>query len=604
MTDRAMLALLRALQQPQQAYSSVGAAFERRVVPAEREKRSGLEAARWDVHKHPRDRDGQFAGIPGGGGVSFDAKAVHADLVQGKAVTVHPDAVDAIMRQSAGGPIYNLARLQVTGTDNANIFHRHARDIARAEMPQLSRRDGSLDAFNRTLAERGITVSRESVDPRRLIATQNQLEGAKVSKLYGTLKADGWPEGSAMFVSREGAVLDGHHRWAGAVAVAVTNPLTVTVLRVDTGIDTLLEIAHTVSAPRKGLEDVVRAASSSGIPPVTEIVTDTDDGVPAELFGDEPASGDGRVTARRGFDTHQKRDRDGKWTRTGGGGGSTGSGRTGGEYGPMTDAEFEARQKMVADTIGKARKSRATEITHTTADGAWLEERDRLHREIAAELYAKADKVPRDGKAVIAGGLGGAGKSTVLRDHAGIDQSQYLTLNPDDVKELMAERGLIPDVPGHPDLSPMERAALIHEESSRITKLLADMAYRDRRNVIWDITMSSEGGVTSRLADLDRSGYTTRGVFVDIPVEVSVERALTRYRRGQDQHRAGKGPGGRFVPPAIIRAQKTSTGATVNREVFDRIAGQFDGWSVYDNSVTGRAPQLVAEDSGGTASGT
>ncbi|MFY1595478.1 phage portal protein family protein [Micromonospora sp. WMMD737] len=314
---------------------------------------------------------------------------------------------------------------------------------------------------------------------------------------------------------------------------------------------------------------------------------------------EEDTADEGQTVAarRRGFDPNQRRDRDGKWTRTGGagGGGKPSTGTGGSTDGPMSDAEFAERQKMVEQAIGKARKTLSTDITHTTATGAWKPERDRLHREIAAELYAKADKVPRDGKAVIAGGLGGAGKSTVLRDHAGIDQSQYLTLNPDDVKELMADRGLIPEVPDAPDLSPMERAALVHEESSRITKLLADMAYRDRRNVIWDITMSSEGGVTSRLDALARHGYKTRGVFVDIPVEVSVDRALSRYRRGVDKYRAGKGHGGRFVPPAIIRAQKTSGGATLNREVFDSLRDRFAAWAMYDNSVTGRPAQPIGQ---------
>ncbi|MFC0504238.1 phage portal protein family protein [Micromonospora costi] len=536
----------------------------------------------------------------GGAGSASGVESAHAALLRGEAVTVDPENIDALMRLSAGGPIYNLSRLQVKG-ENPNLFRRSARDVSRAEMPQLSRQDGSLDAFVRTLAERGIGVRREEVDPRRLTATQNQLEGAKVSKLYATLKAEGWPEGSAIFVSRDGVVLDGHHRWAAAAAVAVTGPMEITVLRVDTDIDTLLDLAHEVSALRKGLEDVAVTASRVYTFEVTEIVTDTDDGVPEALFGDEVAA------RRKGFDPNQKRDEDGKWTRflpgrRGGKSDGSGNGRNGGgdgdasSYGLMSDEEFEARQKMIADVIGKARKTLATEVTHTTADGAWQPERDRMHREIAAELYAKADKVPRGGKAVIAGGLGGAGKSTVLRDHAGIDQSQYLTLNPDDVKELMAERGLIPEVPDHPDLSPMERAALIHEESSRITKLLADMAYRDRRNIIWDITMSSESGVVSRLDDLDRNGYETRGVFVDIPVEVSVERALSRYRNGADRYRQGKGLGGRFVPPAIIRAQETRKGRTVNREVFDGLQERFDGWAIYDNSVTGRAPKLVAED--------
>jgi hypothetical protein len=48
----------------------------------------------------------------------------------------------------------------------------------------------------------------------------------------------------------------------------------------------------------------------------------------------------------------------------------------------------------------------------------------------------------------------------VLGKHAGIDLTRYLTINPDDVKEEMGRRGLIPDVPG---LSPMEASDLVHD---------------------------------------------------------------------------------------------------------------------------------------------
>lgn len=264
----------------------------------------------------------------------------------------------------------------------------------------------------------------------------------------------------------------------------------------------------------------------------------------------------------------------------------------------MTDEEFEARAAMVSDVIGKARKTLATEHTHTDESGAWNAERDRLHQQIADELYSAAAHVPNERRAVIAGGLGGAGKTTVLTKHAGVNTREYLTLNPDDVKELMAERGLIPEVPGHPDLSPMERAALVHEESSRITSMVAERALRDGKNMMWDITMASERSAQTRIDDLKARGYREiKGVFVDIPVEVSVSRAMSRYRRGADQHRAGKGPGGRYVPPAIIRAQRTSTGETINRGVFERLKGEFTEWSMYDNSVAGSAPKLIKKRS-------
>lgn len=305
----------------------------------------------------------------------------------------------------------------------------------------------------------------------------------------------------------------------------------------------------------------------------------------------------------------------GKWTH-GHGGGRPGAGLAGKVadraghvdvthtgHGKLTDDQFHARAARVEHVIGGARATHSTDVTHTHPGGGWAAERDRAHREIADAIYAKHAHVPNEGRAVIAGGLGGAGKTTVLTKHAGVDTSKYLTINPDDIKEELASRGMVPEVAGHPDLSPMERAALVHEESSRIAQLVADKAYRDRKNVIWDITMSSEKSVASRVKAMRGAGYGhVHGIFVDIPTEVSVTRAMARYRRGVDSFHAGKGHGGRYVPPSIIRAQQTSSGRTVNREVFDKLktAGAFDAHAVYDNSVDGRAPQLV--EKGGRAS--
>jgi len=258
--------------------------------------------------------------------------------------------------------------------------------------------------------------------------------------------------------------------------------------------------------------------------------------------------------------------------------------------GPMTDQEFVDRAKRVEAASALA-KTHATEHTHMT-NGAWNPDRVKMHKEIVDELYAKHAHVPNEGKAVIAGGLGGAGKSTVLAKHAGIDSSKFLTVNPDDIKEEMAKRGMVPDVPGYADLSPMERATFIHEESGDIAQMLADKAYQDKKNMIWDITMSSGSSVQKRVDALRKRGYgDVKGVFVHIPAETSVERAMARYRRGVDQFQAGKGHGGRYVPPHIIRKQKTSGGNTVNREVFDSLKPSFDDWSMYDNS--GSAPVHV-----------
>lgn len=69
---------------------------------------------------------------------------------------------------------------------------------------------------------------------------------------------------------------------------------------------------------------------------------------------------------------------------------------------------------------------------------------------------------------------------------------------------------------------------------------LAKRAYADRKNVIWDITMSDLESAERRVDDLRAAGYGhLTVVFVDIPAEQSVQRALERYRAGMERHRVG-----------------------------------------------------------------
>jgi hypothetical protein len=159
----------------------------------------------------------------------------------------------------------------------------------------------------------------------------------------------------------------------------------------------------------------------------------------------------------------------------------------------------------------------------------------------------------------------------------------------------MAERGLIPELDG---LSPMEASDLVHEESSHVAKMLASRGMKDGKNIIWDITMSSPKGALQRVDALDEAGYSTKGIFVDISIDVAVERADARHRTGHEDYRAGSGLGGRYVPPELIRSQADPEWGSVNRRVFEQVKPRFTEWAVYDNSVTGRDPQLVEASAG------
>ena len=215
-----------------------------------------------------------------------------------------------------------------------------------------------------------------------------------------------------------------------------------------------------------------------------------------------------------------------------------------GDLTPLDDAAYEAHVRMVEERLDAAeRAGMSSEVLYTIDPDHKIWSKDRLAERgrLTEDMYHASDDVPSDGRAVIAGGIAGAGKTTVLESFAGIDRSQYLTVNPDEVKEKMAERRMIPGVDG---LSPMERSGLVHEESSQAASDLASRAYADGRNVIWDITMSRMESALKRIGDLREAGYTEIvGIFVDMHVEKSVERATSRHRHGLEEHRNGRGQG-------------------------------------------------------------
>ncbi len=266
---------------------------------------------------------------------------------------------------------------------------------------------------------------------------------------------------------------------------------------------------------------------------------------------------------------------------------------------PLTDAEHAGHVADVRVRLERAQAAGlATHVLHTVDNGQeiWSHARRLEHDSLLRDLYAWAADVPCERRAILAGGLPGAGKTTVLGEQAGVDLSRYLAINPDHIKEELALRGLIPHVDG---LTPMEGARLVHEESSHVAKRLAHRAQADGKNVIWDITMSRPQTCADRVAALAAAGYTrVDAIFVDVPIRVSLLRADARHREGHDAYRAGSGLGGRFVPQELILAQASSDWGSVNRGTFELVKDRFSAWARYDNSADDRAARLVADSTG------
>jgi predicted ABC-type ATPase len=260
----------------------------------------------------------------------------------------------------------------------------------------------------------------------------------------------------------------------------------------------------------------------------------------------------------------------------------------------LTDADYVAHVSDVIEGLDKACADGLTTDRLFTVNpdrDIWTDDRAEIHDQIIEAAYAAAADVPCEYKAVIAGGLGGAGKTTVLEHQAGIELSDYLMINPDTFKEELARRDMLPNIPG---LSPLECSALAHEESSYLARQLAHRALADGKNVIWDITMSSRASAEGRIDELRSSGYQRiEGVFVDISVETSVSRMTDRHRRGHDRFLHGDGVGGRYIHAEIIRAQADPDYGSVNRRTFEAVKSRFDIWTVFDNSRYGHPAAIV-----------
>jgi len=186
------------------------------------------------------------------------ARMTHDALIAGRAAHAPPPPIDVLMRRLAQESSANLAGLEVRGYGNEHLYAKHLREIPRDQMPQLPENVAGLTPFLKALNERGVKSELVDMDPRQLTMTQNQLDSKKVGYLYDAIRDKGWREETVMVASREGAILDGHHRWAAASAVRAAGvEFDLHVLKVDMGIDELLTFADGFSGVKKSMEQAM-----------------------------------------------------------------------------------------------------------------------------------------------------------------------------------------------------------------------------------------------------------------------------------------------------------------------------------------------------------
>lgn len=122
----------------------------------------------------------------------------------------------------------------------------------------------------------------------------------------------------------------------------------------------------------------------------------------------------------------------------------------------LTDEEWEAHLEDVSRAL---EDQLPTTILYRDYFGIWNEDRLVQQQELIADLLDTARRnIAKNGSAIVAGGMAGSGKTTVLQQAIGPSGAGYLTIDPDEIKKAMAVRRMIPEVAG---LSPMEASPLV-----------------------------------------------------------------------------------------------------------------------------------------------
>lgn len=287
-----LIALHQDMQHHQELVDRAEAAFERALAgePVNlgedvvvKNKKTGnvysVKKANPAIHTKPTPKDIAQAKADNGGQVKAEPtkgpeldidKQSHINDIPKKFRSMVSMKIDQLAKAAADAkaagekaPNFNLCDITIPGT---NLYCKGNKGIPREDMPQfkgyakpgsiadkLPKDDsGEVDTeaqFKVLLKRNGVAVSEpQSVPADQLKATQTELVGAKVAGMAKALETEpNHPKITApIYVSNDGYVLDGHHRWAAVTSSAVASgkPAMMNVRVIDLPIKELVKISN------------------------------------------------------------------------------------------------------------------------------------------------------------------------------------------------------------------------------------------------------------------------------------------------------------------------------------------------------------------------
>lgn len=207
-----------------------------------------------------------------------------------------------------------------------------------------------------------------------------------------------------------------------------------------------------------------------------------------------------------------------------------------------------------------------TKLLHTDRDGNYTEERKALHKKIISEITGTAVCIPIEKGhpiAILMGGAPGSGKSTFVSKYAPFLNSKHIwKVDADLVREYL------PEYKGW-------NSSNTHQETRDIVnELITSFDVPCKHDLLYDGTMSNSKKYIDLIARLRAVGYLVYIIYLEVPKEVSIERAMSRFKN----NRGGKTEFGRYVSKDVI-----DDFFRTGKEGLENIKDSVDGYIVVDS---------------------